>query len=214
MAYTDKKKEVICFLGLKTTGKSYNSKILVEDFNFKKISLADPLRKMLYDIIGYIPKEKKDSISYSEFKTSNVIMEKAYKIFGIIPWYKDVVFCTGRHLLQNLGSIMREKVDKDFWVNLWVKDVLESTKHVVCDDMRYPNEIIKALSLSTKGCKVRFIWTQYKDADYENILKDTHESEALAIFMYKNRKKYNLYDGKHLSCTLLINICRDFCGIS
>lgn len=49
-----------------------------------------------------------------------------------------------RRFLQVLGTdLMRECVDKDYWVNLWrprVEDALRMGLVVFCDDVRFPNE--------------------------------------------------------------------------
>lgn len=200
------KKHLIVFIGLKTTGKDYSSKPYIEK-GFKKIALADSLRSMLWNILGYEPNT---SFTYDDMKKTCLTAEKEVKLFKFIPSYKDVNITSFRKMLQNLGSTMKSMFGEDYWVKVWYNKVIEADCNVVCTDVRFPNEIKKALSLKNKGYNVDFIWCCWSGADFKDILKDTHESEALAQFIYWHQSEYNLADGTNISHKLLKKILKDF----
>lgn len=185
-----RKKQAVIFMGLKTTGKDYNSVAYI-DAGFKKIALADSLRDMLWSIIGYKPNKE---FTYNEMKHSILSAEKNSKFLGFIPSVQDIAITSIRKMLQNLGTVMKDMFGENFWVNIWYKKVLEADCNIVCTDCRFPNEIKKALSLEKKGYDVNFIWVCYNKANFEEILKDTHESEQFAQYLYYNSDKYGLYD--------------------
>lgn len=192
-----KNNELICFLGTKRSGKDYNAQKYI-DVGYTKMALADSLRDMLWDILGWTPTVQQ----YNQRKESSL-----WFLDGVL---KLVKVTSIRKMLQNLGSFMRDNVDKNFWANIWYNKVLDSNKNVVCTDVRYPNEIKKAMSLSKRGYNVMFIWCCYEGADYTEILKDTHESESLAQFLYCNQDKYKLYNGCRINNTILKRILKDY----
>ena len=69
--------KLICFIGVKGSGKSYQSKKLC-DLGFKEINFADDLRDMAYDIINYIPED------YNKAKDCIVGLDKFPVIFSKI----------------------------------------------------------------------------------------------------------------------------------
>ena len=48
------KREVIAFIGRQGSGKSYQSNKLVSERGFKKLSFADPLREIAFNVIGML----------------------------------------------------------------------------------------------------------------------------------------------------------------
>jgi hypothetical protein len=49
---------------------------------------------------------------------------------------------TARYAMQRLGTEWgRHCMGADFWVNCWEADYVKSTKSVVVDDVRFPNEV-------------------------------------------------------------------------
>ena len=205
------KKEVVVFLGLKTTGKDYNSQVYLKN-GYKKVALADPLRSMLWSILGFYP--SRFTIEYNKFKNIEFNANILGKLFNFIPFFKRIGVTTVRKMLQNLGSEMKILFGEDFWAKQWcehVEDILVNTKYnVVCTDCRFPVEIKKALSLTRKGYKVKFIWVCYENANFKEILKDKHESEALAQYLYYNREKYGLKDGTEISNKKIKDILKDY----
>ena len=198
------KKEVVCMLGLKTCGKDYNAQRYIKELDYKKIALADPLRQTLWNILGYTPYD------YQEFKTCDIKATHKTtlcKIFGLTETFK---ITTVRKLLQNVGSEFKRQFGQTFWANKWKEAVLKSDKDVVCTDVRFNYEVEKALSLTRKKCKVKFIWCCYEGADFDEILKDKHESERFNQFIYFNREKYGLQDGSTISHKTMRQILKDY----
>lgn len=192
------KKNLIVFLGLKNCGKDYNSQPYLE-MGFKKISFADPLREMVWSILDYTPNKE---LNYDDFKKSDTILKKS--------WFKKIKITTGRKILQNAGSVIKRMFGETIWADLWVKSVLDSDTDVCCTDCRFTYEVEKALSLSRKGYNVSFIWVCYGKANFDEILKDKHESELLSQFIYYNQEKYGLHDLCEIKPKVLKQIISDF----
>lgn len=202
-------KNIICFLGCKGTGKDYNSELCIKH-GYIKMAFADPLREIAWKILGYTP-DTKNNLSYADFKNCILTSEKPSKLFKFIPWYNSFVITSVRKILQNIGSVFKELFGETYWSNLWYKRVLDSNvDNIVCTDARFTYEIKKVLSLVKKGYAIKFVWCQYENANWKDILKDKHESEALAQFIYFNRDKYNLYDGCIIGHDLIRKIIKEF----
>lgn len=199
-------KTLVCFLGMKTCGKDFNSQPYIKA-GFKKIALADTLRDMLWEIIGFGPTEE---IPYDDYKKCILTTEVTTKKFGFIPWLKEFKITTIRKMMQNIGSVMKKYFGENFWVNLWYDKVVQSGCNVVCTDCRFTNEVLKALELKNHGYNVTFIWVCYEKADFNTILADTHESEKLAQFIYYNQYKYRLHDLCVIKEDILRQILADF----
>lgn len=199
------KNELIVFMGLKECGKNYNAQKYINR-GYTKIDLADSLRDMLWDILGWKPNKE---CNYSQFKKSVLTTEVPDKFF-LFNWYKDITITTGRKLLQNLGSAVKKLFGETIWAKIWYEKVLQNSGNTVCCDCRFTYEVKKALSLTRKGYTVKFIWCCYKNANFKEILQDKHESEALNQFIYYNREKYGLKDGYTIPHTLISHILEDF----
>lgn len=83
-----------------------------------------------------------------------------------------------RFVLQGIGQMMREEVDKDYWVNVVLRQIEKDREefnsrdvsHIaVITDVRYWNE---AESISELGKVVRLVRTDFEDSS------DTHPSEV------------------------------------
>lgn len=210
----EKEKSIICFLGCKGSGKDYNSKAYIKN-DFKKIAFADALREVVWDILGYHPIDDKykniakDSFTYSEFKQCELFAGK--KIFNFIPIISRCSSITSiRKILQNTGSVFKELFGENYWTNIWYKKVLEYDGNVVVTDVRFPYEINKILKLKKQGYNVTFIWCQYENADWNKIMQDKHESEALSQFIYLHSCKYKLHDGSIIDDKTIKRIIKDF----
>lgn len=201
------KKQLIAFMGLKQTGKDYNSQPYIK-LGFKKIALADPLREMAWNILGYNP-DLQGNIPYNEFK-NNILFTKENKKILNIPHTKEVEITSIRKILQNLGTECKKLFGEDYWCNQWYISVINSESNVVVTDIRFPNEINTVLKLKDADYDVSFVWCQYEGADYKNILKDCHESEMLNQFIYCNRLKYGLHDGSIIDEKTMKAILEDF----
>lgn len=140
------------------SGKNYQSDRFIRR-GYKKLSFADPLRKMACHVIG---------LDFTEAM-------KVYDRLKVTPICNGLTF---RNILENLGSGVRE-IDEDFWVKAVIKGIRETTKNIVIDDMRYANEFIEIY----RFCQEHNIVFKAYLCDYHSDRYDAnnpHESAALA----------------------------------
>ena len=156
------KREVIAFIGRQGSGKSFQSQRLVKERGFKKLSFADPLREIAFNVIGMDFKEGMEK--YDELKRTEIINGLNF-----------------RNILENLGAAVR-KFDKNFWANALIVNIKNCPEHIVIDDMRYPNEyeIVRAYCIS-KGYNFRAFFCDYKSSVYDD--NNMHESAAMSNFL-------------------------------
>jgi len=102
---------IIGLSGKARTGKSTVSKYLQDKFNFTEYAFADELK------------------FYAE-KYGNFTKEELYG--------NKTPEC--RRMLQAIGSVLREEVDKDYWVNKLRPTLLYATSNIVISDVRMLNE--------------------------------------------------------------------------
>ena len=110
------KREVIAFIGRQGSGKSFQSARLVKERGFKKLSFADPLREIAFNVIGMDFNEGMKQ--YDELKRTELINGLNF-----------------RNILDNLGASVR-KFDRNFWVNALITKIKECKDNIVIDDMR------------------------------------------------------------------------------
>lgn len=155
-------REVIALIGRQGSGKSYQSKKLVEERKFVKLSFADPLREIAFNVIGMDFESGMEK--YAELKQTEIINGLNF-----------------RNILENLGASVR-KFDKDFWARALVTKVDSLTDNIVIDDMRYPNEYIALKNYcSTKGIAFSAYFCNFKSAVYD--ANNQHESAGMSNYL-------------------------------
>ena len=188
MDNTQQKQDIRVYLGALGGGKDFSAKPYIQK-GYKHCAFADTLRDILWDILGYKPK------NYEKFKLSDVRLGFLNKI------------STGRKLLQNLGSTLRKFIAEDVWVDILIKNIAFEPK-VVITDCRFSNEVAKLLKYAEKaGSNITFIWCCYPSKKYQQGLKETHESEALAQFI---TQRYNFKNGDTISIEQIKVILKDY----
>lgn len=116
---------IIGICGLANSGKTTASKFLVEEYGLKKLSFAQGLKDMLIAL----------GVPSDVVWGPAAIKEKPLQILN---------GHTARHALQTLGTEWgRNCMGEDFWVNQWAARVADYPNGVVCDDVRFPNEVAK-----------------------------------------------------------------------
>lgn len=158
------KREVIAFIGRQGSGKSFQSARLVKERGFKKLSFADPLREIAFNVIGM---DFNEGIKqYDELKRTELINGLNF-----------------RNILENLGASVR-KFDRNFWVNALITKIKECPDNIVIDDMRYPNEyeLLRNFCLS-KGYEFTAYFCNFKSMVYEE--KNPHESAKMSNYLAK-----------------------------
>lgn len=156
------KREVIAFIGRQGSGKSFQSARLVRERGFKKLSFADPLREIAFNVIGMDFNEGMKQ--YAELKRTELINGLNF-----------------RNILENLGASVR-KFDRNFWANALVAKIQECPDNIVIDDMRYPNEYeILRLFCANNNYSYKVFFCNYKSELYDE--KNKHESAALSNYL-------------------------------
>lgn len=139
---------VIALSGKKGTGKSTIRKFLESYFVYPEpINFADILRKELVALGAPMNK-----LTTQEGKLEPVPSDILNKLPDDLPW-KDSIK-SYRELMQAWGTYRREQ-DPNYWTKMWKDAVKQVTVYdnpdtvVICDDLRYPNELSTIRSLST-----------------------------------------------------------------
>lgn len=150
---------IVCLSGIKRSGKDSCADVLVNNYNFEKFSLAQPIRE-LCSLVFQIPIETFTSDELKEKLFSHpILLNEAYlgHIIEIVEndWgFKvDEVAKSGmikqlgaelihpRRILQTVGTeVLRNNIDLDIFLKLADKKIKECEKNVVIADVRFANE--------------------------------------------------------------------------
>ena len=146
---------VIGLTGKAGSGKSTAAKYLVEEYGYTLIKFADPLKDMLR-VIG---------LGHYELEGDG--KEKpCYLLGGKTP----------RFAMRSLGTEWgRHTMYQDIWVEAWYRranEIVQSGGKVVCDDVRFPNEISAVKCLPGKIINI---------VNPSVVSKDNHISETLNL---------------------------------
>lgn len=113
------------------SGKSTFANVLMQNYGFKNVKFADPLKNMVRALLAEMQFDK---------RTVERMIEGNLKE-QVIPGFSTV---TPRHLMQTLGTDWgREAVDNGLWLKVArrkIERLLSQGHHVVVDDLRFPNE--------------------------------------------------------------------------
>lgn len=188
------------FLGVIGSGKSYCSNQLVQQ-GYQKISVADSLRDALWGILGWKPRTDEE---YNAFKQHELI-----DVTNSI----NTTIVTGRQVLQNMGEVFKSWFGRDYWATQWYSRVLyqmlvcpiKNGHNVVCDDVRFPEEVEQALELAENGYDVQFIFCDYKSERYNSTNQHISERYAQAILALNKYK-----DGDIIAIEDLLKINEQF----
>lgn len=120
---------IIGLSGYAQTGKDTIAKHLVENYGFKRIAFADPIREALYKLDPIIS----DIVDLPHVGIANAVDNIGWEL---LKQSSPQV----RRLLQRMGTeVGRNMFGTDFWVYQAFKDV-SSQSQVVFTDVRFPNE--------------------------------------------------------------------------
>jgi len=145
--------KIIGLTGKAGSGKSTVAHILVNDYGFIRVKMAGPLKSMLR-AIGLT-----DAHIEGELKEVPCPM-----LCGQTP----------RYAMQTLGTEWgRDIIGNDFWTNAWRESVWAACEYaepagIVCDDVRFANEVAAVLGMGGK------IWHLNRGF---TVSADTHSSE-------------------------------------
>lgn len=140
---------IIGFVGLARAGKDSAAKTLIQKFGFTRVSFADPLKQIAYDI---------DPLIANDTHLAEVVDEQGWEIA------KDE-YPECRRFLQRIGTEgLRKNVDNDFWVNLALSKMKNADeKNYVITDMRFLNEYEKVRDFATQGGALFSAWRIQRD---------------------------------------------------
>jgi len=144
--------KLIAFAGKAGSGKSTLSKYLVDNHGYTLVKFADVIKDMLR-VLGLTDHEIE-----GEGKE-----KPCYLLGGKTP----------RYAMQSLGTEWgRETMYPLIWIDAWYRranEVIQAGGRVVCDDVRFPNEISAVKCLFGKVIDI---------VNPSNISQDTHISET------------------------------------
>ena len=137
---------IIGVLGLIDSGKGTVSEILVNDYDFKKLSFADSLKETISAIFGW-PLE----LLQGKTQESRIWREQ------VDEWWANrlgIDKLTPRWVLQNIGTeLFRNEFHQDIWIAS-LQRKLNSSDNFVIDDCRFANEITALKLYGAKFIKV------------------------------------------------------------
>jgi hypothetical protein len=174
-------KTVISFTGVIGSGKDYQANLLIEQ-GFQKYCLADPVREVVWDLIGWRPSTPED---YDQFKVSKLTTVMEYKNSVIenqnIKFIESNTWTgtetTGRDLLILVGDGFRKRFGEQIWINQLISRIKNSDHdRIVIPDCRYANELDR---LDHTFPKFKAIFCNYKSNRY-TVLRNK-PSEELAV---------------------------------
>ncbi len=141
---------IIGFGHRKRSGKDTVGQYLVNQYKFKKLSFADPLKQAAKLICGF-----SDEQCYG----SDIDKETTDPYWGFSP----------RWFMQRFGTEVGRAIDSDLWVKAMLRQAQKIPSVVVCD-VRFPNE---AKAIRDQGGLVIRV-----DRPSLGPLTDTHPSET------------------------------------
>ena len=141
------------------SGKDTIGDFLVDQYGFKKIALADPIKRLVKDIFAL---------------DDHTVYDRVARERPLDRW----VGWTVRRLLQFIGTeLFREKIDDAIWVkSLWYKIQDDKENNHVIADVRFPNELKYFKDNASQG---QFLSLKVIRPGYEgNVGMEGHASEA------------------------------------
>lgn len=142
-------KKIIGIIGNKRHGKDTIANFLVKTFDFRKVSLATPMKEVAKLLF---PNWTDDTLENNK--------EMIDSEFGISP--REFLQKFGTEFMQIMLSenpLYKEKVGRKFWVNRAIKEILndEKNNNFVISDIRFPHELEAFNQIASDSIQVRFI---------------------------------------------------------
>jgi hypothetical protein len=174
---------LIAFTGKKGSGKSKATECLVKQKEAVCVRFSESLKHGI-EVCLNIPHDqlycpvKKDNPFPTPMRITKEDADKLLTYFigstspSIANYISSKTFNTPRQLLQFVGTnVIRDLIDPEFWIKQFKNKVSELVKDstlVVCDDVRFPNEVEAIKELSGIVVEIKRPSTN---------TSDTHESE-------------------------------------
>jgi hypothetical protein len=178
---------IIGYCGRQRSGKTECAKQLVEKLGFKKLSFADPLRKLIRDVWGLTDKEIAENKNTDfPINVTDEIIDKLSEYAEIPHYYtqekfEGKVFRNTRDLQQYVGTEYCRNYDPDWHV----KRVREMIEEIEYDNNQYVNK---------EGETVHFVECNYIRADivfddvrFPNEKKLIEEMYGACLFIIRDK---------------------------
>lgn len=211
--------------GEKEVGKDTAAQVLLDQYGFVRLALADPLKDMCAEVFNIDVKNMHDSLE-KERKFDSPVVANGYHVhslisisnrLGIRPTAQQAQklvktlsgksFSNIRELLQFVGTdVMRASIADNYWIDLFLSQIKRFDK-VVVPDVRFPNE--RKLIQKTLGGKLIRVYRSGKssnghasetslgdDKEYDLILQNNGTISDLHTKMQYEFRKLNDI-GKH-----------------
>ena len=178
---------IIGLSGYKRSGKSSVAKILVEEYGFMQLSLAEPLKKMLV------------SLYHSAGITdSNLIWDKLEGDLKEV--YCEILGTTPRYAMQTLGTEWRMLFNEHLWIDILINKIKKyDYPNIVISDVRFPVEV----ALLSKEFDNFKLWniarpgyggTSHSSEQDISVLSNSIISNDSTLEELKNKVRIELYD--------------------
>jgi len=159
-------------------GKDTVGDHIVEEYGFEKISLADPIKRLVKDVFVL---------------DDHTVYDREAREVELPDWEGWSV----RKLLQFVGTEMfRESIDPSIWVkSLWLRVKNNPNKNYVVTDIRFPNE----LEFFEKHGKTDFLSLKVERDGCDGVVGlSGHESEKYDLetqgILFNNKEIKDMYD--------------------
>lgn len=154
-------------------GKDTIADYLVNNHGFKKIALADPIKRMVKDVFVL---------------DDHTVYDRVAREQPLPQWNNWSV----RKLLQTIGTeLFRRNIDDSVWVkSLWYRVQSDPTSNYVVSDIRFPNE----LEYLQKNCSSFFAIKVKREGCDGGVGLKGHESEAYDLdtnYILENNGTYD-----------------------
>lgn len=150
---------IIALSGQKRSGKDSCADVLVKEYNFQKLSLAQPIRELGVEIFG-IPFATFMDDDLKEKPFNSPLFLEEWNIDDIVVYVEDkwnmpvsteslqtmrtfagTQLNHPRHILQFVGTeLLRNNIDKDIFLKLADQKINNSSRNIVITDCRFSNE--------------------------------------------------------------------------
>ncbi len=137
---------LIALTGYARAGKDTVGKILVEEHGFHRISFADRLKRFALALDPIL--EVEPDLDTAPYKAS---LRHIVDLYGGLEQAKEL--SAVRSFLQELGTVARDVLGQDVWVDAALSE-MASHEHVVITDCRFRNEARHVRSLGGKVVRI------------------------------------------------------------
>lgn len=168
---------IIGIIGQKGTGKDTVADYIVKNNNFKKISYAEPLKKICKELFDLTDEQLNDQHE----------KERIDSRWQMSP----------RVILQKIGTdLFRKHYDEDFWVNILIQKIKNKEENFIITDIRHQNEL-DALSSNFENILILRLFRQNEKIDNHSTEKNVYDIDTSNVFyvdINNNRTKSILYE--------------------